>query len=863
MKEILLKDYTAPEFLVPSLELYINILDSEVFVETTLECIRNNKRTEKNLPLLLNGKDLELLEVKLNNQKIENYKYEDEVLSINDLPDSFSLYTKVKIDPYNNKSLEGLYKSGSILCTQNEAEGFRRITFFPDRPDVMSKYTITIEGDKTKFPFLLGNGNLVEATNLENNRHSTKWIDPFAKPCYLVAIVAGDLELVEDTYTTCSGREVKLEIYTDHGKGHQAGHAMESLKKSMKWDEEVFGLEYDLDLYMIVAVDSFNAGAMENKGLNIFNSAYVLADPETATDRDFEGVEGVIAHEYFHNWTGNRVTCRDWFQLTLKEGLTVFRDQEFSSDMTDRTVKRIDDVSIVRSYQFPEDRGPNSHPIKPESYMEIDNFYTATVYEKGSEVIRMIHTIIGKENFRKGMDLYFERHDGSAVTTEDFVSAMEDVSNINLEQFKRWYSQAGTPIVDVTSNFSNGEFKLTVKQTLPKTSYNGERKPFYFPLNIGLYSNAGKDLTPADKKQLIITKEEETFTFNIGEEAIPSLLQNFSAPVYLNYNYSTDQLIKLLAHDKDNFNRFDAARRLAMNSIKVIIDDLKNEKAPEIDVRIISAYKNILENSELEKGYLATLLYIPELNNIVTLMDVYDFSLADKARETYIILLAKSLKGTLIRIFEDNVREKYEYTKIAVSERAIKNKALSILSYLNDDIREIALKQFNTGDNMTDYLSAYSSLQKCSNETRLKANKEFFDKWKDNFLVMNKWLMTQSRRNDSNVLDEIKALTNNEIFDKTNPNRIRSLYGAFARGNLAQFHREDGEGYKFIAEAIMDIDGYNSHASSNLASAFQAYEYLSEKQASIMKLQLERIVSKEGISTGLYEIVSKTLNTRK
>jgi aminopeptidase N len=425
--------------------------------------------------------DLNIKEIKINENLITDYVYTKDLLTLSGVPDSFTLSTTVEIDPYNNKSLEGFYKSGSILCTQNEAEGFRRITFFLDRPDVMSKYTITMEGDQTKYPLLLANGNKMSTIDLDNNRHRVTWEDPYPKPCYLVAMVAGNLEVNKDSFKTKSGRIIDLEIYTDPGKAKQSAHAMESLKESMKWDEEIFGLEYDLDLYMIVAVDSFNAGAMENKGLNIFNSAYVLADPETATDSDFDGVQGVIAHEYFHNWTGNRVTCRDWFQLTLKEGLTVFRDQEFSSDMTDRTVKRIDDVSILRTYQFQEDMGPNSHPIKPAYYEEIDNFYTATVYNKGAEVIRMIHTLIGKDNFRKGMDLYFKRHDGSAVTTEDFVKAMEDSSNMDLTQFKLWYHQAGTPTVRVNSNYSQGVYTLKVEQELPKPRIMEKENQCSFP----------------------------------------------------------------------------------------------------------------------------------------------------------------------------------------------------------------------------------------------------------------------------------------------------------------------------------------------------------------------------------------------
>lgn len=859
MKEILLKDYKKPDYLIPEVELYVNILDSKVVVKSILTVNKSEPGSVN--PFILNGKELVLKSIAINDTPLTDYNYNDEKLVIENLPDKFSISTEVEIDPINNKSMEGFYKSGNILCTQNEAEGFRRITFFPDRPDIMSSYTIAIEGDRRKYPYLLANGNLVETVDVDSNRVRNIWVDPFAKPCYLVALVAGDLDKITDTYTTISGRDVRLEIFTDPGKSSQALHAMESLKKAMKWDEEVFGLEYDLDLYMIVAVDSFNAGAMENKGLNIFNSAYVLANPETATDSDFEAIEGVIAHEYFHNWTGNRVTCRDWFQLTLKEGLTVFRDQNFSMDMTDKTVKRIADVSVLRSHQFPEDRGPNSHPIKPKSYMTIDNFYTATVYEKGAEVIRMIHTLIGRENFRKGMDLYFKRHTGEAVTTEDFVGAMADASGYNLDQFKRWYNQAGTPIVDVESEFSDGEFRLKIKQTIPETSYNGEREPLLFPCPIGLYSKDGKDFTTDELRNFIVSRNEHKISVKSDKVLIPSILQSYSAPVIVNYNYSTEDLITLLNWDKDEFNRFDAARRLVMISVKKIIEDLKKHTTPLVDKRIINSFKTILE-SNMDERYLASLLYLPETKDIVMLMDSYDFILAEKARKSYISIIAESLKSTLFRTFENNVEESYSFNRVSVSKRTLKNKVLSILSYLEDDITEVALKQFRTSDNMSDYVVAYSSLQNCDKSIREEANREFSSKWRENFLVMNKWFMIQASRTSDTILSEIMELEKNPLFDKTNPNRIRSLYGSFAIRNPAGFHKEDGSGYRFIAERIIEIDSYNSHVSASLASAFQAYGYLEDDQAELMKEELERIMKTEGISTGLFEIVSKTLKVR-
>lgn len=852
MKEIKLKDYKSPEYKIPEVHLYVNIRKDEVIIDSELVVVRSGS---KETPFVLDGKGLILEKLEIDGIPYSDYTYTDDKLIIENVPASFTLFSRVKINPYKNKSLEGFYKSGDILCSQNEAEGFRRITFFPDRPDVMSKYRITLEGDKKLYPYLLGNGNLIESKDLGNGRHKKIWEDPFAKPCYLVAMVAGNLEMITDSFETISGRNIRLEIYTDPGKSLLAKHAMESLKKSMKWDEDVFGLEYDLDIYMIVAVDSFNAGAMENKGLNIFNSVYVLADPETATDSDFEGVEGVIAHEYFHNWTGDRVTCRDWFQLTLKEGLTVFRDQEFSSDMTDRTVKRINDVSTLRTFQFAEDKGPNSHPIKPASYIEIDNFYTATVYEKGAEIIRMIHTLIGSNNFRKGMDLYFNRHDGNAVTTEDFVSAMSDASGHDLTMFKRWYNQAGTPVVDVESSYSNGEFNLKLTQTLNETSYKGDREPLYFPFNIALYNEDGKNITPHGTGQIIMTKDVENLTFTTGENAIPSLLQNYCAPVIVNYNYTTEQLITLLRFDEDNFNRFDAARRLAMISINDII------AGKSIDKRIINAYKELLSDHKLEKRYLATLLYIPEVKDIAGSMDIYNYTIANDSRTSYALSLATELKGDLFRTFENNVRDKYIFGKEAVAERSLKNKVLSILSYLGDDIAEISLKQFSTSDNMTDYIAAYSALQKCSDDIRKKANLEFHNKWKDNFLVMNKWFTIQALRNSDDVLNDIITLSDHPLFDKTNPNRIRSLFVAFASRNSAHFHKADGSGYKYISNKIMEIDKYNSHVSSNLASAFQTYSYLPKIQADLMKIELDKIVTEDKISPGLFEIVSKTLKS--
>ena len=854
----LLENYQPPIFTIPDVYLNVIIKQNTAIVESKLSFERQSAGY-----LTLNARDMKITDIKIDGVSITDYNHEDDKIILENVPDSFVFESKVAINPFENKSLEGFYKSGDILCTQNEARGFRRITPFLDRPDVLSKYEIRLEADEDTYPRLLANGNLVDQGKLDGNRHFALWQDPFPKPCYLVAMVAGNLEVSEDSFKTMNRRKVKLQIFTEKGKSRFTAHAMRSLKKSMKWDEQTFGLEYDLDLYMIVAVDSFNAGAMENKGLNIFNSAYILADRETATDDDFNQVEGVIAHEYFHNYTGNRVTCRDWFQLTLKEGLTVFRDQEFSADMTDRAVKRIGDAEIIRLYQFAEDRGPNSHPIRPRSYIEIDNFYTATVYNKGAEVIRMIQTIIGKKNFRRGIDLYFEKFDGQAVTTEDFVKVMADASGQNLEQFKLWYAQAGTPEIRVNSNYNYKEktFSLSFDQQLPQTAYEGTTEPMMVPIKLGLVTKSGKNLE-VNPKQVVLTKANETITYNnIDEEPVPSLLQNFSAPVKLFYEYSDEELSTLVSYDSDNFNRYDASRRLFTNKLMTMVEQIKEGNEPQIDGVVVKVYENLLQNSELDSLYLSKVISVPPINAIIDRMPIHDYQAANAARKLFYRKIAKSCENLLIQLYQKNHGKKYELNTRAVGERAAKNTALFFLSQIDEKYTDLIQTQFDSTDNMTDYIAAFLALQEANDTTRKIANASYHAKWKDNFLVMNKWFAVQAQRDSPQVLSEVKQLAQHELYDQTNPNMVRALLSTFASANKPNFHHPDGSAYEYVSDKIIEIDTFNSHISSSLAKAFSQYQFLDKNQASLMKRALNKI-KEQKLSNGLYEILTRTLDSR-
>lgn len=870
-RTIYLKNYKKPDYLIPELYLDFIINDDATVVKSKLS-VEANYEGDKAEPLILNGDKLQLLSVAIDGIKVDSMGYEltEDTLTLHPTSKSFTLEIETKIEPQNNKALEGLYQSGDIFCTQNEPEGFRRITYFLDRSDVMSVYTTRIEAEKKRFPVLLSNGNKTDEGDLGNGRHFVTWNDPFKKPSYLFALVAGDLAKVEDSYKTVSGKDVKLEIFVDHGNEDRSQHALDSLKKAMKWDEEVFGLEYDLDIYMIVAVDAFNMGAMENKGLNIFNSSCALANTKTATDANFQTIEAIIAHEYFHNWTGNRVTCRDWFQLTLKEGLTVFRDQEFSMDMTSRTVKRIEEVSYLRNSQFTEDSGPTAHPIKPASYIEINNFYTPTVYRKGAEVIRMIHTLIGKENFRKGMDKYFELFDGQAVTTEDFVYSMEQGSGRDLTHFKNWYCQAGTPRLEVSSSYdlSAQEYTLNVKQWCPPTPECEEKKPFHMPLRLGLIDSNGNDM-PLNLKEgallhgdtLELTESEHSFVFTgIKEKPVPSLLREFCAPVILNYDYSNSELAFLLANDNDEFNRYEAGQRLAIIELESLIDAIKSGEEFQVNTQVLEAFGKLIKDDSIDLAFKAQALMLPSVTELIERMDVCDFEGAFAAREAMKKAIAMNFTDDLHKIYEDtNISAVYSTDPQEVGRRSLKNTVLSYLCSLEfPQYINLAGEQFNSSNNMTDEIAALSILSDFDNDVSSSAIDKFYDTWKDDVLVMNKWFAVLASSKRPGVLDKVRELESCLAYDNQNPNKIRSLIGAFT-GNV-QFHVIDGSGYEFVTDKIIEIDKFNPSMSAGLARCFRKYAKMDEVRKSLMKTQMERVLAEKDVSKDAYEIISKTLD---
>lgn len=812
MKVNKIEDYSPLEFDIVKTYLDFNILDKEVIVKSKLHFKRvqgNNQRIE------LNGVDLKLLEIKINDDVLSNYKYENELLSFESALDEFVLYTKVSIDPYNNTSCEGLYKSGDILCSQNEAEGFRKITFFYDRPDCMSVFETTVSGDVKKYPFLLSNGNMT-SQNTKDSRQTVTWVDPYKKPCYLFALVAGDLAKVSDTFTTRSNKKVALEFFVDHGNEDKCFHAVESLKNCMKWDEDVYGLEYDLDIYMVVAVDTFNMGAMENKGLNIFNSKYVLAKKETATDADFQGVEAVIGHEYFHNWTGNRVTCRDWFQLTLKEGLTVFRDQEFSADMLSRSVKRIEDVKGLRSHQYSEDASGLSHPIKPKSYVEMNNFYTSTVYEKGAEVIRMIHTIIGKDNFRAGMDLYFKRHDGQAVTTEDFVAAMSDASDIDLEQFKVWYDQNGTPVVKVLEEYSDNEYKLTLSQSSKLN--NDEYDALMIPMSIALFDSKG---SKTDEHLLTLDGPSDTFVFECKERPVLSINRNFTAPVILDFDRTIEDNLFLMKHDDDLFVKYESC----LNIMKDIINSFIND-APIDTKAFIEAYKSILVDPKLENAFKAYILNVPSYQDILNKQETLNIVKTHSACSKLKSLLTSELEADYIAAYKSLQTSEFDLSAYSMGTRSFKNLCLKFIS-LNDGNKSFAQDQFDNATNMTDELAALSCLYNSYNDEA--SLKEFYSKWKDDTLVIQKWFALQAS-GSSITVEKLKELESNEVFDIEVPNLVRSLIGQFIANNILVLTGPSGTAYAF--DKISEIDKLNPQVASRLVKNLSIFEKLNKEDYS-------------------------------
>jgi len=836
IEPIYLKDYKKPDFTCRSVELLFDIYEDETVVTNVMELSKNSSVDE----IVLDSIDLELVDVYLNNLKIDNtrYSYKDEKFTIFNVPENFKLKIVNKIYPHQNTELEGLYKSGDIFCTQNEPEGFRRITPFLDRPDVMAIYTTTVVADKLKYPILLSNGNKVKCYDSLDGRHGVTWFDPHPKPSYLFAVVAGDLGVVNDGFVTMHNKNVELNIYCDKGNEKKCSYAMTSLKKAMKWDEEVYGREYDLDIYNIVAVDSFNMGAMENKGLNIFNSAYVLADEESATDTNYMGIESVIAHEYFHNWTGNRITCRDWFQLTLKEGLTVFRDQCFSADMNSKEVQRIEDVRALRERQFVEDASPTAHPIQPKSYISMNNFYTSTVYEKGAEVIRMIHTLIGEQNFRKSMDLYFEKFDGQAVTTDDFLWAMENGSGHNFSKFRKWYDESGTPKIVVNENFEKGVYTLNITQ---------KQTPFYFPLKIGLIDGQGKEIVD---DMLIIENEEEIFSWNLDEKPVLSINRDFSAPIIVenkNTNFSF-----LMKYDKNSFTKYESAQTFAIKTIQQIM------KNGTVDDMFIESYGYLL-SLDLELSYKALLLELPTVSMIMQEESSIDFDVICESIETLSTHLAKTYKSELLDIYKrDHNPFSKDLDSLHVGKRAMKNRVLKLLSFTNDeDVVELVKQQYYESFTMTDKICALGILE---NTTNAKDELEdFYSKYKNNSLVMNKYFATIASSKKDGVLKKVQELQNDELYDEKVPNLVRSLLGSFSR-NYKHFHKKDGSGYIFLAKKILELDKINPQISSSLMGAFKIYPKMNEKNKQLMKKELECVVSTHSLSKNCFEIVSKILS---
>lgn len=878
-KTTYLKDYTPPEYLIGSAELTFILDEEDTRVMSRLRVQKNRDGSEPNAPLVLDGEQLILESVRLNGEPIKEGAYEvtPESLIIPAVPkvEVFILEIETRISPKSNTALEGLFLSKGMLCTQCEAQGFRRVTYFLDRPDVMARFTTTLIGDKWSYPVMLSNGNPVARGELRKNRHWVRWEDPFPKPTYLFALVAGRLEHIEDAHMTRSGREVKLQIFVERHDIDKCAHAMQSLKNAMRWDEDVYGREYDLDLYMIVAVGHFNMGAMENKGLNIFNTKYVLARPDTATDADYEHIEGVIGHEYFHNWTGNRITCRDWFQLSLKEGLTVFRDQEFTADRTSRAVKRIDDVNMLRTRQFAEDAGPLAHPVRPESYIEINNFYTLTVYEKGAEVVRMIHTLLGKQGFRKGMDVYFQRHDGRAVTCDDFVKAMEDANGVDLGQFRRWYSQAGTPELYVMSDYDtkSQSLLLTLKQSCPPTPGQPLKEPLHIPLALGLIAPDGSDYplrlegeaegAEQTTRVLNVTQSEQRFRFiNLPEKPIVSALRGFSAPVRLHQHHNYEELAFLLTHDSDPFNRWDAGQTLVGQIILNLVEQLiEGERPKRVDSHLIEAYRMVLAQPWEDLSYLALLLTLPSEDYVSALMKIVDPEAVHTARQMVKSEIAATLEADLRCLYDANHRdESGRFDAEAIGRRKLKNTCLDFLVELDTDgARRLCVRQFQEARNMTDQIAALSCIVNSDNPEKGQCLDQFYQQWRDEDLVVDKWFAIQAAGQRPGALETVQRLLDHPAFDLKTPNRVRSLIGAFCQSNPVNFHALDGRAYRFLSDHVITLNGINPQLASRMVGPMTHWRRYDEVRQRLMREQLRRIAGTEGISKDVYEVATKSL----
>ncbi|HEA17262.1 MAG TPA: aminopeptidase N [Pseudoalteromonas prydzensis] len=852
-----LKDYKAPDFLIDHTELTFDLQPLSTKVSSLLTLTRVG---DKKAPLVLDGIDLRLLSLSIDTVDITDYEIIGEQLIINNLPDSCQLSIVTEISPETNTSLEGLYLSGGAYCTQCEAQGFRKITYYMDRPDVLATFDVTIIADK-KYLQLLSNGNQVDSGETQDGRHFVKWQDPFKKPSYLFALVAGDFDVLKDTYTTKSGRDVELALFVDKGNLSKTPHAIASLKKAMQWDEERFNLEYDLDIYMIVAVDFFNMGAMENKGLNVFNSKCVLANQETATDKDYHTIESIVGHEYFHNWTGNRVTCRDWFQLSLKEGLTVFRDQEFSSDLGSRALNRIDAVKVMRTHQFSEDAGPMAHPIRPEKVIEMNNFYTVTVYDKGAEVIRMMHTLLGETNFQKGMTLYFERHDGQAVTCDDFVSAMSDASGVDLEQFKQWYSQSGTPRLNAIQEFdsSSNTYTLTIEQTAPANQ--PENKKLHIPFAIELLDANGQSIALQYKGKkldhvLDVTNATQTFSFdNILEKPVAVLLEDFSAPCILNQQTTEPELLHIMRFARSDFSRWDAQQQLFIKAIKSQITDATNSV---LSSEIINALRVLINTKEGDLALIAELFKLPSFDTLAAEFDVIPVDDIIEITEKFEQQIADELADELLSCYE-SLEDDGSISASAVANRALKQICLHYLAKTQSPEAVTFIKEAASSTNMTNVLGALSAVVKASHPVRDELLSHFDSQWRHDVLVMDKWFALQAMQLGSTAIDDIKALYEHPCFDFSNPNRVRALVGSFSHFNTAQFHRADAQGYALLGDLLIKLNAINPQNASRMLTPFMSWKRYDDVRSQAMKLQLQRLANLDGLSADLYEKVEKAL----
>jgi aminopeptidase N len=870
-RAIELKDYRPPAYLIDSVDLDFDLRDQGTRVVSRLAVRRNPQGPGG--PLRLDGEGLQPVWVRLDGTELaaERYRVDAESLTILEPPTAFVLESEVVIAPEDNTQLEGLYRSGGIFCTQCEPEGFRKITWFVDRPDVMARFTVRVEADRARFPVLLSNGNPRDCGDLPNGRHYAVWDDPYPKPSYLFALVAGDLRWIEDQHVTPSGRAVRLRIYVEPENLDKCAHAMRSLQSAMRWDEERYGREYDLEVYNIVAVNDFNMGAMENKGLNVFNAKFVLARPDTATDQDFLGIEGVIAHEYFHNWTGNRITCRDWFQLSLKEGFTVFRDQEFSADMGARGVKRIEDVRLLRAHQFAEDASPMAHPVRPASYIEINNFYTATVYEKGAEVVRMQARLLGPELFRKATDLYFARHDGEAVTTEDFLRCMADASGRDLGQMQHWYDYAGTPELTVEAEYDadSARYTLNVAQTVPDTPGQTDKPALLIPIVTGLVGADGSDLAvrlgdAADKATehtLELRERSQRFVFNdVTEEPVPSLLRGFSAPVKLNFDYSDAQLMFLMAHDSDGFNRWDAAQTLTRRVLLQMADADQRGIEMAVPEGLVEAFRNTLLDRDLQPALAAEVLSLPSIAYLGDFMQTVDVDALHLARQTLRVSLGRGLHDELQRAYAELQEDgPYRPEPAAIGRRSLKNCVLGYLAAAGGE-EGIALcsAQYAAQHNMTDVMAALRLLADADHPARDAALADFERRWSADPLVMDKWFAVQAMSSRADTLDQVRRLLGHPGFSMRNPNRVRALIGSFANANPLRFHAADGAGYAFLQEQVLALDPANPQIAARLLRAISRWRRYDEARQQGMRAVLEAVVA-AGVSKDLYEIASKSL----